>query len=348
MKHPLQLAEEATQLKQAFLFLVALTGNNIDLRPDELEVRDYQRQNKVELRELIKLLRSDVFMISEKLFPAWRRLDRKHVISWFSSKYRAWLASGQQTWDLGRVSEVEAVTGPLPHRNAVDCPPYAQVVFQGFFGAAIRHPEYHLARDLALHMNLLLDAEEIEDFLRKRNLPRSSEVSQSLSRSVILTCYNLLESFTSGLVAASHYEKPSMPESVRKQLVEPERKRQSLKCRFADVPCLITGRADAMAPYQKLVLDPLFSEHKWRRDAFVHCEPGPSTSRYGIVKEDLFHEADIGVVRETVSLTVLAIQAAWKEVYGRPSPSWLPPQDCNGRFPRIDVRIVQSGQQPKT
>ena len=336
----LHLANEAIQLKAAFLLGVALTGNDMGLAQRDLLVPDFRAFSKSDLRRIIRDLRHETSKVGRRIFRDWNRIPFKTAVHWMVEKRRLWIASGQPIWELGRVSEVEAVMGPLAFREAMECPPYAQVVLQGFVGAAIRHPEYHLARDLALHVNLLLDAENIDQDLSRRGLPRSSEVSQSLARSVILACYNLLESFTSGLVAASRVEQPNLPAEIRHKLEEPDKKRQSLKCRFEDVPALITGRPDAMSEYRATVLEPLFSQHKWRRDAFVHCEPGPSPSRYGTVKEELFHDTDLSVVRETVQLTIQAICASWKQVYGSPGPRWLPMPDERGRFPKIAVRLV--------
>jgi len=100
----------------------------------------------------------------------------------------------------------------------MDCPPYAQILLQGFSGAAIRHPEYHLASDLALLYNLFLDMEALNDEALSQLKVHCSEHSQSLARSVILTCFNLLESFASGLAAAFLINNPNVLEDVVQQL----------------------------------------------------------------------------------------------------------------------------------
>jgi hypothetical protein len=157
----------------------------------------------------------------------------------------------------------------------------------------------------------------------------------------VLTCYNLLESFVNGLVAAFVIEHPNASPELLTKLQEPKGKRTSLKARFEDVPTLITGNESAMEPYRE-VLGPLFSTHKWRRDAFVHCEPGPANSKYGTQKEALFHETDARTVTDTVLLTVKAIRAAWNVVHKADGPRWLLEPDRHGRFPNISASLVET------
>jgi hypothetical protein len=344
MVRKFQLEEEARILKEAFVFMVALLGAQTIGNDDRhLIIPNYSNLGKGALRKLIRDLRSDIDAYRKAFFANSATSTMHDFCINLSNGFRRWRESDCLIWEFGRVFDVERRIGPLPHRKTVECPPYAQVLIQGYIGSAIRHPEYHLAKDLALHMNLLFDAEQIAKDLALKGIPHNSEVNQSLARSVVLACYNLLEAFTSGLIVASRYERPNLSQEAREKLDNPG-KRRSLKCRFEDVPSIISGKPDAMAQYRKTLLEPLFSEHKWRRDAFVHCEPGDVTSRHELVKEDLFHDVEITVIRETVDLTLQAIREAWAIVYQRSGPKWLPQSNANGRFNDISVGLTLRSQ----
>lgn len=335
----LNLAEEATTLHKALLLGVAILGPEAGRVAD---LPDYRLFQVKPLKRLIEDLDRHLMMLNKTLVTeVWDKQQRKAAIKWLASKHDAWLATKQPVFEIGRLHEVEAALGPLIHRTQIECPPYAQVILQGYRGAGIRHPEYHLARDLALLNNLFLDAEAIVDLHQRNRRPHSNENCQSLARSVILSCFNLLESLVSGLVAEFVIANPQADEATMKKLREPGWKRSSLKARFEDVPSIITGRDNAMAPF-KSVLDPLFGDFKWRRDAFVHCEPGPTPTKFGTVKETFFHETGAKVVKETVSLTIQAIRAAWKVVHKIDGPRWLPEPDSKGRFPNIDVNLAET------
>jgi hypothetical protein len=217
----------------------------------------------------------------------------------------------------------------------MDCPPYAQVLLQGFTSAAIRHPEYHLGRDIALLYNLLLDAEAALEEANRRRIRHSTEASQSLARSVILTCFNLLEAFTSGLALAWLIENPEASGDRASRLRENS---ASLRKRFIEIPALITGNPnliDGGGP----PIEPLFGECKRRRDSFVHCEPGPAPTKWGYVKEHHFNDATLQAASRTVILTFDAICLVWKAVHSKQMPSWLPLRDTNGRFQRMDFSL---------
>ena len=213
------------------------------------------------------------------------------------------MESKQSIFELGRVYEVEKAVGTLIHRKEIDCPPYAQVLLHGFYLSAIRHPEYHLARDLALLYNLFLDSEAINDEYLKNHVVHSSEHSQSLGRSVILTCFNLLESFLSGIASEYLIENPNAPTQIKSKL---EDNNLTLRKRLVQFPDLITGKSklvdDTKSPFQELL-----GECKRRRDSFVHCEPGPQPTKWGYIKEENFHDVDKKAVRKTVRLTSEAI-----------------------------------------
>lgn len=330
-----RLATEALQLKKAWVMGIALMGKPDALPSAHLYVPNYLHWQVKPLKRHLEDLNCDLDQFGATfIFEGWNTGKRKRAASWLAAKHDEWLKSKQTIWDLGRVHEVEQAIGRLALRKRIECPPYAQVLLQGFLGAAIRHPEYHLARDLALLTNLFLDAEAIADDHQRNRRPHNNENSQSLARSVILACYNLLESFVSGLVTEFVIHNPQAPEETLKKLQKP--KDRSLKTRFEEVPALVTGVEDVMAPF-KNVLSALFGDYQKRRNAFVHCEPGPVTA-----KEAFFHETDAKVVRETISLTIRAIRAAWKIVHKTEGPRWLPDPDTKDRFSNIEARLLET------
>jgi len=330
-----RLAAKAVELKKAWVMGVAIIGKPDSVHPSELDVPGYDHWQAKPLKRHIADLEQDLDELGKRfLLMDWSPTRRNKAVPWLSQKYDEWLAAKQPIYELGRVHEVEQSIGRLGHRRRIECPPYAQVLMQGFSGAAIRHPEYHLAKDLALLCNLFLDAEATaEEHLRNRRM-HSNEISQSLARSVILTCYNLLESFVSGLAAAFIIENPTAPEDTLKMLQKP--KDRTLKARFEEVPALVTGMPNPMAPYRS-ILTPLFGDYQKRRNAFVHCEPGPVTP-----KEGFFHETDAKIVRVTVSLTIRAIRAAWKVVHETEGPRWLPDPDPKGRFLNVAANLTET------
>lgn len=329
-----RLAGEALKLKKAWVMGIALLGKPANVLQEHLELPNYLRWQIKPLKSHIKELKICMNDIGKAIIlEDWNAAQRNRAASWLSTKYDEWRRSKQAIWEIGRVHEVERSIGRLGFRKRIECPAYAQVLLQCFYGAAIRHPEYHLARDLALLTNLFLDAEEIADGHLRNKKSHSNENSQSLARSVILACYNLLESFVGGLVTEFVIHNPKAPEETLKRLHKP--KDRSLKARFEEVPALVTGVEDVMAPF-KNVLSALFGEYQKRRNAFVHCEPGFVTG-----KEAFFHETDAKVVKKTTSLTIQAIRAAWKVVHKTEGPRWLPDPDANGRFPNVDAKLTE-------
>lgn len=335
-KH-MRLAAEAFHVKKAWLLAAAMVGIGRQLTEKDYFIPNYASFENKWLKRHIKDLEDDFEVLAEQILLDWKRSDLPRRIAWFSKKYAAWHDTGFQLFSLGRVHEFEREVGRLGFKRIMDCPPYAELLLQGFSGAAVRHPEYHLSRDLALLFNLFLDSQEILDQALKERRIHSSEHNQSLGRSVILTCFNLLESFTSGLATAYLMENPSAAEGIVTQLQgkKPNGRDMGLRERFALVPGLVSGKPkldDGQPP-----LKPLFSECKQRRDSFVHCEPGPKDTKWGYNKEQRFHEVDECVVRETVDLTYEAICVAWKHVCAKDRPTWLTKRLMNGRFAQSEV-----------
>jgi hypothetical protein len=331
-----RLADQALRLKKAWLLAAAFIGADKKMTEKDLVIPTYLAWENKLLKHHIADLEYDFEFTAKQIFLNWKRTNLSTTTAWFAQWFDAWEQAGFALFDLGRVHEFEQTVGRLGFRKVMDCPPYAQILLQGFSGAAIRHPEYHLASDLALLYNLFLDFEALLDEARRQRKPRHLEHGQSLARSVILTCFNLLESFVSGLAAAYLLENPNAPEDLVKKL---ENNNLSLRKRFILFPSLITGRPGLLNDLEP-PLQPLFGECKQRRDSFVHCEPGPTpTKRGGYVKEEHFHDVNLAVVQKTVDLTCEAICLVWNAVHGKDKPSWLPKRDDNGRFPRVRVAL---------
>lgn len=329
-----RLQHEATRLHKALIMGIAIHGKTPSLNSEILELHDYSHWPIKALKLYIQELQKILGEIGKHVFQEWNNHTANKAIAWLSIKHDEWITAKQPIWEIGRVYEIEESIGTLGFRRGMECPAYAQLIVQGYNGAAIRHPEYHLARDMALLNNLFLDAEGILYEHSANQKPHCSEHSQSLARSVILTCYNLLESFVSGLVTEFVLKNPTASAETVKKLEKP--KDRSLKERFKDVPSIITGTENAMEQHEN-ILTPLFGIHHRRRHAFVHCEPGPSKD-----KEGLFHETDQKTVKDTVKLSTQAIRAAWSVVYKTDGPRWLPSTDSNGRFDRVDVFLCEN------
>jgi hypothetical protein len=335
-----RLAETAERLQKSVWLIVAILGAGRPLKRDECSIPDYGRARTNLLKRHIVDLEVRFEKLATLAFLQWNRGRQKEASTWLAARYDEWHDVGFGVLEIGRVHEVEAVVGPLANREVMECPAYAQVVLQGFeVGAAIRHPEYHLASDVALFYNLLLDADGLVVRASRENDQPCSEHVQSLARAVILTCFNLLESFTSGLASSWLLANPAGPPDVVNALQGKDAKGRdmSLCKRFCLFPALISGKPKLDETKQPLVQ--LFKECKRRRDSFVHCEPGPTPSKWGYVKERHFHEADLASARKTVDLTWEAICLAWKTVYPSECPRWLLQRDDKGRFPRTRVQI---------
>jgi hypothetical protein len=198
------------------------------------------------------------------------------------------------------------------------------MLFQGWHGLALRHPEYMLARDVAFLLSLFRESEEFLVSINWRKPPKwpryGSENSQALARAVIQTCFNLLESFVSGLARAHVMTMTAMTQDAKTKLLD---NKSPLKKRLLSVPKMITGSECGLRedrPPISIVFGPI----KRRRDAFVHCEPGPEPSLRGYVKEAAFHDVAAEVVEEAVEATCLIIKTVWRSVYNVEGPRWLP------------------------
>jgi hypothetical protein len=336
-----RLAAEATQRKKAWVMAIALVGKQSNVSAHDLKIPDYcsghwqAKKLKRHLNELETDLKS---ICTEFILLKWSSSTLQKAVRYLATKYDEWCKAREEIWEIDRVHDFERAVGQLGFRNIMECPLYAQVLLQGFQGAAIRHPEYHLARDLALLNNLFFDAERLSEELFRKRISHATEVNQSLARSSILTCFNLLEAFVSGLVAEYILANPDAASEIIRKLKNPDRTRNSLAARFEDVPCAITGNPNAMAGL-KPVLATLFGECKELRNSYVHCVPSVIATSRGASKEGHFHAADAQAVRTTVKHTLEVIRGTWKIVYGREGPRWLKACDPSGRFPSLEVTL---------
>lgn len=328
-----RLANEALQLKKAWLVTIALSGLFDQVKVEDLEIADYEKWGNKELKRQIKDLETDFDYIAKRAFLNWKRTKLDSSTRWLAERFDLWKKAGFGSFELGRVYEVEKEVGSLYFRKGIECPPYAQVLLQGFNFPAVRHPEYHLAKDLALLYNLFLDSESIADKFLEKGVIHSTEQSQTLGRSVILTCFNLLESFLSGIATEFLMENPNALPEVKLKLKD---ERLTLRKRLVLFPNLITGNPhlvdDSKPPFHELL-----GECKRRRDSFVHCEPGSQPTKWGYVKEENFHDVNKKVVKKTIRLTLETICFIWKNIHKKEKPSWLPILANNGRFENIEV-----------
>jgi hypothetical protein len=331
-----RLVAKAYKLKKAWVMATAILGITGKLKGEELIIPNYHSFDNVWLKKYTEDLEDDFEALAKEMLLDAKRSHLPEIASWLADRFDSWRTANSGLFLLGRVHEVEKAIGKLGHRRTLDCPPYAEVLLQGGLGAGIRHPEYHLATDLALLYNLFLDSEAILDRGLSENKVHCTEHSQSLGRSVILTCFNLLESFVTGLAVGWLIDNPNGPTATIGKLQDTKK---PLRKRFVDFPSLITGGA-VLIDASKPPIEPLFNKCKQRRDSFVHCEPGPIPSERGYVKEERFHDVDANAVRETVDLTVSAICLVWKAVHGTEQPRWLAKRDEGGRFCKVRVRLT--------
>ncbi len=266
-----------------------------------------------------------------------QRLDSEEAQLWLLGHCREWEKTDFGIYTLGRVADVESVLGPLRHREIMTLPSYAFVVLQGFVaGAGIRHAEYHLAKDLILNYQLFADC----DSLMARDLSISDEARQSLGRTVILTCFNLIEAFVSGLATEHLHMNPDITTQERKPF---EETMTPLRKRFLLLPGMTRQDKAPMVETDSMV--ELFEYVKPRRDAFVHCSPGDVPTRQGIIKDETFHEITMQLVDKAVDCTLTSIDEAWRHSTGSTiPPSWLPKRLLDRSLGKTEVRLVPESE----
>ena len=331
-----ELEANAFALKKAWVLVAVLAGHGSTLSKEDLTIWDYRLWSGKQLKPYVDKLTHDFVANAKVLLLDWGKTDLRTKVDWFAAHLDAWRGSGLGTYTVGRFHEIEATLGKLAYHNQMDIPPYAELMLQGAGPFGIRHPEYHLGSDAALLHDLLVDSQALNDDALAEGRVHSTEHRQSLSRSVILTCFNLLEAFVTGLAVEWLMLNPNLPPTMAKKLTD---NGLSLRKRVLQIPALITGRSDILdekAP----PFEPLLGECKQRRDSFVHCEPGPDANAWGYVKEHHFHDATVEAAQTTLNLTFDLIRLVWKSVHSRPGPTWLPQRTDAGRFKTVAVKLV--------
>ena len=261
------------------------------------------------------------------------------AVGWLKKRFDDWVAAGCGVFVVSVAWEFEARVGRLRARDALDVPPYAQVLLQPGTQVAFRHPEYMLARDLSLLYGLFRDAEDLISRVDWRLPPEwaaaASENALALGRATIQCCFNLLEAFTAGLAKAALMTSNGIDDRVATQLRDT---RSSLRRRIVRVPGIMRPDKPPLDSNQP-PFSILFDDVKVRRDAFVHCEPGPEQSERGYVKEELFHGACAPEVEKAVDATCDAIRMVWQYVYDRSRPRWMRERMQDRRFSRDNLRL---------
>lgn len=338
-----RLAEKALCFKKATLLCFMMRGQEGGRSPStrgELNIPDYSAWSRSSLREHVLDLEDQLFGVLGKavVVPDGPK-DRARIARWLATHWDEWLKGGGGVYRLASVIEFEREVGVLRLSGRMETPAYGEMLLQGAHGMAIRHPEYMLVRDVGvlfdLHQDLdrMLDDAELSD--REWATP-AGENRQSLARAVVLACFNLLEAFSNGLAREWLLRNPGCYDDTRRVLEDMDK---PLRTRLLSVVrATAAGRCslDVNMPPMSI----LFGQIKNRRDAFVHCDPGPQSSRKGFVKEEAFHDVTPAVVTEAVRLTFEVIRTAWMDVYQRQGPLWLPEWEA-GRFGKRNVRVAR-------
>lgn len=315
-----RLATAAFRYKKSWLLVAIIIG--IRLGPDERTIPDYSNWSCRRLEGHVDVLKHDLLHALSKLRTGRLKRVPQSAVRWLADRFDEWYAEGQGIYTISTLQEFEANVTDIRAGIELDAPPYAEILIQPGHPAAFRHPEYMLSRDLELLVRAAHDAESILVRVNWREPPKwaasASENAQGLARTVVLTCFNLLESFTAGL-AREHLLTSSVDADTTAKLTNT---RDALRKRILAVPRAITGREPPL-DINKPPLSVLFAEVKRYRDAFVHCEPGPATSERGYDKQALFHDVGPELVEKAVQLTRDVIRTLWKHVHGRAGPKWL-------------------------
>src|SRR5437879_1932471 len=215
------LAAEALALKKAWLLAAFWLG--VRLSDTESEIPDDKAWTRRDLERHLYDLRADTASALRKIAELPSQKDIARAAKWFAAQFDRWFENRRGPFSVCTVKVFETHVGKLRARRHMEVPAYAELLMQGAeFPLAIRHPEYMLARDLAFLYGLLLDAEnllkEVDWSKRPSWAPAASENTQSLARATIITCFNLLESFVSGLAQEYLMEHPRLPQDVREKL----------------------------------------------------------------------------------------------------------------------------------
>src|SRR5262249_10343597 len=157
----------ALVLKKAWILAMAWRGCKVS--SEWLSPPNYPAWPIKELKRELEKLEADFSDALKGILLEWKGVQLKRLARWFAAKFDEWNQSNSPIFCVGRVQEVESTLGPLRAERPMEFPPYAEILLQGFESMAVRHPEYHLARDLVLLHSLFRDAEVfVETSLKDR------------------------------------------------------------------------------------------------------------------------------------------------------------------------------------
>lgn len=336
-----KLVEQAARLKKAWLICVAMFGlRQLQPRPDRdvLSIADYAGWNRRSLLVEVDALEQDLANLLNRIVStSGRRRELHRAARWLAVRFDRWQQSGAGVCAIATMCEFETEIGPLRAEHKLERPAYAEMLLQGWNGLALRHPEYHLARDLGLLVDLHDDAHNLLANLSPTDglVPTATENQQSLARAAILACFNLLEAFCNGLARDWLMRSTEGDQATRRRLEDMD---SPLRTRLVAVVRVLAGDRCQLDVNREPMLR-LFGEIKVHRDSFVHCEPGPQASHKGIVKEWAFNHVPPTLVRSSVELTLQIIRSAWQSVHQREGPIWL--TEAQGRrFGRANLVLA--------
>lgn len=333
-----KLSIRAYHIKLAWLFGCAWISYNPG--KDGLEIPDYRRFSKTELKLLVQDLYADFEVVIKIIVKIQNKKQIEKAITWFYSKAKLCLVENQNApITLCTAQEFEREFGELKVRKEIEVPAYAEILFQGWGGVAIRHPEYMISRDLEffyfLHQNAENYMEQI-DWEKKKDIHGgASENAQSIARATIQSCFALLESFISGIARQHILTSNDITSDLKIKLTD---NTQPLKKRIIQIPKLIKGDKPPI-DISKPPLSELFGPIKQRRDSFVHCEPGRQDTKWGYIKEEMFNDVSKDVVERSVYYTLELISIIWKYMYGFEHPKWLPQIHDHEKMARRNLNL---------
>ena len=337
-----KLLNEALILRKAWSFTILWIGfkQTKSKYEDVFLVPNFEAYPKKKLEKLVAELRLDFSDYINIIADVKAKKDIYKAAKWMALQYDRVMKTDLKPITICTAHFFEQNFGKLKERRNIEVPPYAELLLQGIHGLAIRHPEYMLGRDLALMYGLFLDAEDLISGIDWKKESKwaggASENGQALARGTMISCFNLLEAFVSGLARAYLIENPKCDERVAKKLTD---HMKPLKNRLVSIPNIVSGESCGL-DVNKPPISILFGEIKERRDAFVHCDPGPQKSPRGYIKEERFHDVSKEVVETTVDLTFDIIKHIWKFLHGNERPRWLPERNSKGRFSeKVDLRL---------
>jgi len=338
-----RLAARALLLKKAWIFVGAMVGE-YNLGADGV-IPDYERWSRLRLQQQVEDLESDLMGTLEHLLKDdVGKVTLRPAVEWLAQKHDEWKPKRHiAIFTIGTMKEFAEHVAPLHEvMESLDAPPYSEMLLQPGSAVAFRHPEYMLARDLEFLYELYLDTDALLNTVRNwYQAPdwarAGAENIQTLGRTVILSCFNLVESFVSGLARAHVMETPGLDDVAAKKLVDTH---EPLRKRVIAIPKTIIG-GEVPLDINKQPFSVLFGVIKAHRDAYVHCEPGPMHSERGQHKETLFHDVSRTLVEQSVRSTIEVLRLIWKVVHNRSGPRWLHDLDQEGHFKRTNLTIAR-------